>query len=682
MVGITLATIAVALRGEPSTIALAHFAALDAGPPAARRAPAPHRVPAGRARALPGGARREPDRQRASSRRCWSPSWASRRSGRCSCTRCAARRSRPATPRAAARHHARACCARRWSRRRSRSCSRWRSSWRCRACARAWSPARRSARCSRAPASPQRVELGDLGRIRQDPTRRAARRDARGRRARRRTPPTGAGSPSTASTARSWSITPAGPLAGRRQRRGRRELRARARRASNLVQRIVREPVDSGVLFGVGRAARAPGHRAAARARHQRRPLRRGPGARAGPLHDRERRSASWRDAALRDDRAGRRAARRRTATSRCRRSRPRSAALARAHHGERRRSDAERARAIERYLRAHGPLHRHAARPGDPDAPRSPIEAFLLGELAGHCEYFASAMVRARARGRPARAARERLRRRPQNEIGGFVELTRSDAHAWVEVHFERAGWVRYDPTPPDLRLRGRSRRSRSPGSCAELGSALELWWYQRVVGFDRSDQIHALKRAWLAWQSADEQPPGSAARGAALLARLRPERALARAGAAARRPRSPSRRSRVRCGTRRPRRATRRPPTTPQRCACSRAADWCAAPRRPRATSRGACAAAHPAPAAQRLRRADRGLSGGALRRATSRRRRLAARALARTPRRTPLTPRLRSSGEMARGARRKRRRLAKPSQSGSTFSSFQSSPSSART
>jgi hypothetical protein len=39
------------------------------------------------------------------------------------------------------------------------------------------------------------------------------------------------------------------------------------------------------------------------------------------------------------------------------------------------------------------------------------------------------------------------------------------------------------------------------------QLASALELWWFQRVVGFDRSDQIRALKRAWLAWRAAREE-------------------------------------------------------------------------------------------------------------------------------------------------------------------------------
>jgi hypothetical protein len=89
------------------------------------------------------------------------------------------------------------------------------------------------------------------------------------------------------------------------------------------------------------------------------------------------------------------------------------------------------------------------------------------------------------------------------ENTIGGFVELTNSDAHAWVEVHFEKAGWVRYDPTPPDLRLRALAGGSLLD-RMGELGSAVELWWFQRVVDFDRSDQFVALKSAWLAWREA----------------------------------------------------------------------------------------------------------------------------------------------------------------------------------
>ena len=110
------------------------------------------------------------------------------------------------------------------------------------------------------------------------------------------------------------------------------------------------------------------------------------------------------------------------------------------------------------------------------------------------------------------------------ENRIGGFIELTRSDAHTWVELHYERAGWVRYDPTPPDLRARAELALSLSV-QLRQLGSALELWWYQSVVGFDRSDQIHAAKSAWLAWQSAKSGRHEAQDRWRSLLAHLRGE-------------------------------------------------------------------------------------------------------------------------------------------------------------
>ena len=87
-------------------------------------------------------------------------------------------------------------------------------------------------------------------------------------------------------------------------------------------------------------------------------------------------------------------------------------------------------------------------------------------------------------------------------NEVGDFVELTRADAHAWVEVDYETAGWVRYDPTPPNLR----TREDLPPGfvsRISDLAGALELWWYQRVVDFDTSDQVHMVRSTWLAWRS-----------------------------------------------------------------------------------------------------------------------------------------------------------------------------------
>ncbi|HEY8495117.1 MAG TPA: DUF3488 and transglutaminase-like domain-containing protein [Myxococcota bacterium] len=160
---------------------------------------------------------------------------------------------------------------------------------------------------------------------------------------------------------------------------------------------------------------------------------------------------------------------------------------------------DAARVAAIERHLRTTG---RYSDRPPPdrPGDPRSPVEAFLLEETEGHCEYFASGMVvLLRAIGIPARLVNG-FAGGTENPIGGFVELSRSDAHAWVEVHYERAGWVRYDPTPVDARLRADAADllARLRG----IGSALEHWWFRHVVEFDRSHQLRAMREGWQAWQ------------------------------------------------------------------------------------------------------------------------------------------------------------------------------------
>ncbi len=177
--------------------------------------------------------------------------------------------------------------------------------------------------------------------------------------------------------------------------------------------------------------------------------------------------------------------------------------------------TDADRARAIERHLIENG-LYTDTPTTPSEEAPAdaaSPIERFVLGELAGHCEYFASAMVvLAREVGLPARLVNGFAGGR-ENEIGGFIEVTHGDAHAWVEIHYEEAGWVRYDPTPPDLRARAELPVSLA-ARIADLASAIELWWYQRIVGFDRSDQIGAMKRAWLAWRDREKNATPSSQR------------------------------------------------------------------------------------------------------------------------------------------------------------------------
>ena len=57
----------------------------------------------------------------------------------------------------------------------------------------------------------------------------------------------------------------------------------------------------------------------------------------------------------------------------------------------------------------------------------------------------------------------------------------------------------MRYDPTPPDLRM---ASSLSTGGSLAALASAFEFWWFRNVVDFDRGHQARALKKAWLAWR------------------------------------------------------------------------------------------------------------------------------------------------------------------------------------
>ncbi|MGQ7295606.1 transglutaminase family protein [Quadrisphaera sp. KR29] len=71
-----------------------------------------------------------------------------------------------------------------------------------------------------------------------------------------------------------------------------------------------------------------------------------------------------------------------------------------------------------------------------------------FLADKTGYCVHYASAMaVMARTLGIPARVAVGFL---PGATLGdGSWQVTLQDAHAWPELYFEGAGWVRFEPTP-----------------------------------------------------------------------------------------------------------------------------------------------------------------------------------------------------------------------------------------
>ena len=119
----------------------------------------------------------------------------------------------------------------------------------------------------------------------------------------------------------------------------------------------------------------------------------------------------------------------------------------------------------------------------------REPLADFLFNVKAGHCEYFATAMaILLRSHGIAARVVNGFLPGEFNDTANAYM-VRQSDAHSWVEVYFpENRAWVTFDPTPSA----GKTEPVRT-GFGARLkkyAEALELVWFQYVVGYDKQEQ------------------------------------------------------------------------------------------------------------------------------------------------------------------------------------------------
>ena len=350
------------------------------------------------------------------------------------------------------------------------------------------------------------VELGDIGRIRQNAS--VALRvetldgDALGPEQRY-----WRGLAFDAFDGRRWSVTPATPAFVYGDPEIGVDLGG-PRRGPRLVQRIVREGVDPGVVFAAGQPTLLTGAIG--------RLFRDGNGSLIAYASTDKRviYQVVTRNEAR--DLSADRGAARRAASERYFQLPaldPRVAALARTitEHAQ---GDAQRALALEHWLQQNG---RYTDTPPPLGEGSTPVEQFLLQRTEGHCEYFASALVvLLRSLGIPARLVNGYAGGH-ENALGDFIEVSQSDAHAWVEVQFEHAGWVVFDPTPPDLRLAG-ADALRGVGSFSDLASAVELWWFGNVVDFDRGHQARALRALWMRWNQwrtaqREGQPPSQIA-------------------------------------------------------------------------------------------------------------------------------------------------------------------------
>ncbi|HEX9000215.1 MAG TPA: DUF3488 and transglutaminase-like domain-containing protein [Blastocatellia bacterium] len=155
-----------------------------------------------------------------------------------------------------------------------------------------------------------------------------------------------------------------------------------------------------------------------------------------------------------------------------------------------------EMARRIERHLREQYTysLNLNQVAEGDP------VADFLFNTRAGHCEYFASAMVlMLRSRQIPARIVNG-FQTGEYNAPADVYTVRQSDAHSWVEVLFPRSGWVAFDPTP------AAGLSNYGDGLMAwmrQYGEAMEMFWLEHVVGFDLSRQLSMAYAAqkWIAF-------------------------------------------------------------------------------------------------------------------------------------------------------------------------------------
>ncbi len=111
-------------------------------------------------------------------------------------------------------------------------------------------------------------------------------------------------------------------------------------------------------------------------------------------------------------------------------------------------RNDYERAVILQRFFRETGGFT-YDLRKAPNGTGNGTLEAFLApGGRVGYCEQFASAMaVMARILGIPARVAVGFLE--PDAVGDGVYEYSSHDLHAWPELYFAGAGWVRFEPTP-----------------------------------------------------------------------------------------------------------------------------------------------------------------------------------------------------------------------------------------
>ena len=121
------------------------------------------------------------------------------------------------------------------------------------------------------------------------------------------------------------------------------------------------------------------------------------------------------------------------------------------------------------------------------------PADEFLFDTRKGFCEHYASAFaVMMRMAGIPARIVTG-YQGGWFSELGDYVLVRQSDAHAWTEVWLDQSGWTRVDPTAAVSPLRVQQ------GSLGALGAPRHLLDYSWLRGLRNSSDI--VQQRWNDW-------------------------------------------------------------------------------------------------------------------------------------------------------------------------------------
>ncbi len=167
---------------------------------------------------------------------------------------------------------------------------------------------------------------------------------------------------------------------------------------------------------------------------------------------------------------------------------------------------------------------HPYSLIPTIPAGEGDPLVRWMMSREAGHCELFAGSMVLlARAAGFPARVATG-FKGGSWNGYSNNFTIRNSDAHAWAEIFDATTGaWLREDALATGSAAENNAAKSEAAlaasadRSWAARLDSLRVFWYRRIVSFDRRSQTETLKAVKEATQDAGRRLRERAVRAAA---------------------------------------------------------------------------------------------------------------------------------------------------------------------